>query len=289
MKKLFTVSLVIFVLASAFLSDAEAVAGTYTTNFPLTENPISEGGKWTNGKTDGLDWADVRTTPGLAFGTQDGSGGYDDSTALVTGTWGADQTVQATLYNVVPGGTACCQEVELRLRSSISAHSCTGYEVLFSANPSNQYVAIVKWLGALNSFANVTSATGVYARNGDVVKVTIAGTSTVTITAYVNGVQVLQGTDTNVSGVGPWMSGKPGMGFDLKGATGMNGDYGFTSFTASDESGASSAGGDGGGGGSGGCFIDTVGDGTLTSAGRWIVLGLIEATFASLLSLRITN
>ena len=33
---------------------------TYTTNFPLTENPISEGGKWTNGQTVGLDWANMR-------------------------------------------------------------------------------------------------------------------------------------------------------------------------------------------------------------------------------------
>jgi hypothetical protein len=35
---------------------AEAIAATYTTNFPLTENPIFEGGHWINGLINGLDW-----------------------------------------------------------------------------------------------------------------------------------------------------------------------------------------------------------------------------------------
>src|SRR5438046_7973905 len=37
----------------------EAIAESYTTNFPLTENPISEGGNWINGLTNGIDWSDV--------------------------------------------------------------------------------------------------------------------------------------------------------------------------------------------------------------------------------------
>jgi hypothetical protein len=45
----------------------------------------------------------------------------------------------------------------------------------------------------------------------------------------------------------------------------------------------------GGGGGGGGCFIDTVGHGMPTNGGRWIVLGLIVATFAPLLSFKIRN
>src|SRR5713226_6600461 len=57
------------------LLPAPALAGThgpYATNFSLAENPISEGGKWLNGQTDGLDWTDVRTTRGFAFGTEIG-------------------------------------------------------------------------------------------------------------------------------------------------------------------------------------------------------------------------
>ena len=38
------------------------INGSYSTTFPLTENPISEGGSWTNGAT-GLGWANVQTTP----------------------------------------------------------------------------------------------------------------------------------------------------------------------------------------------------------------------------------
>ena len=81
---------------------AEAIAATYTTNFPLIENPISEGGHWINGLTNGIDWADVATTPGRAFGTQTGIGpNFADSTALLTGSWGPTQTVQAVVYIAV--------------------------------------------------------------------------------------------------------------------------------------------------------------------------------------------
>jgi hypothetical protein len=201
-------------------------ARVYTTNFPLTENPISEGGHWINGQVVGLDWKNARTTPGLAFGTQTGNGGYDDTVALLAGTWGPDQTVEATVYTVNPNDSIF-EEVELRLRSSLSAHSCTGYEVLFSARSSaNAYVQIVRWNGPLGNFTVLTSA-GVPAGiiTGDVVKATIVGS---TITAYLNGVQKLQVVDST------YPSGKPGMGFFLQGAGGVNGDYGFTSFTASD-------------------------------------------------------
>src|SRR5260221_14050462 len=54
--------------------------GPYTTTFSRAENPISEGGKWRNGQTDGLDWTDVRTTPGFAFGTEIGGDRSDPQT-----------------------------------------------------------------------------------------------------------------------------------------------------------------------------------------------------------------
>jgi hypothetical protein len=62
--------------------------------------------------------------------------------------------------------------------------------------------------------------------DGDVVKATAVGN---VITAYINGVQVAQATDTTFT------HGSPGIGFYLQGATGVNTDYGFTSFTASDK------------------------------------------------------
>lgn len=201
----------------------------YTTHFPLTENPISEGGHWINGQRTGLDWADVRTTAGFAFGTEAGTARYDDSTALLTGTWGPDQTAQATV-RTVDQSDKIYAEVELRLRSSLSAHRATGYEILFRClKTSDAYAQIVRWNGPLGDFTYLNAASGPQygVANGDVVKATIIGN---VITAYINGVQVLQATEAT------YASGSPGMGFYLEGATGVNGDYGFTSFSASDES-----------------------------------------------------
>jgi hypothetical protein len=59
---------------------------TYSTNFPLTENPISEGARWRN---TGLDWTPVATSNGLAYSTQTRNA-YDDSYAFLSG-FGADQ------------------------------------------------------------------------------------------------------------------------------------------------------------------------------------------------------
>jgi len=229
MKKGYIASLLMFLPALAFLSSAEVIAGTYTTNFPSAENPISENASWIGGKTSGLDWSDFRSTPGLAFGKQPGNSSppYDDSIALLTGTWGPTQTVQATV-KTVNQNESLFEEVELFLRGTVSAHSITGYECLFSArSSSNAYVQIVRWNGPLANFTYVaqTSGSSMALHNGDTIKCTINGS---TIIAYINGVQKLQGTDSTYS------SGNPGIGAYLQNATGVNGDYGFTSFTASD-------------------------------------------------------
>src|SRR4030095_11258728 len=117
-------TVLVVAVACGTISVRGATGRTYTTNFPATENPISEGGNWLNGQRDGLDWKDMRTTPGFAFGTQDGSGGppYNDSTAIVTGTWGPDQTVQATVRTVNQQSGNIYEEIEIRLRLSITPH-----------------------------------------------------------------------------------------------------------------------------------------------------------------------
>ncbi len=104
--------------------------GIYSTAFPLTENPISEGGHWISGNAVGLDWADYRTTPGLAFGTQTGSGGTNDSTALLTTAWGANQSGEGIVHTVNQQSDPIFEEVAFRFRSSLSAHRNDGYEVL---------------------------------------------------------------------------------------------------------------------------------------------------------------
>ncbi len=225
------VALLMFLFSGTLLlPDGEAE--TYTTNFQRAESPISENGKWTNGKTPGLDWADVSTVPGLAFGTQSGSNGYDDSTALLKGAWGPDQSVTATVYAGNQRGKKFYEEVEIRLRSSISPRRCTGYEILFrSLKGPDSYVQIVRWNGPLGDFTYLADQKGIKCgiSNGDTVKATIVGN---VITAYINNVQVAQAVDST------YPSGNPGMGFFIQGTPAANRDYGFSSLTASDEPGA---------------------------------------------------
>src|SRR5262245_17664776 len=202
----------------------EAISTSYTTNIPLIENPICEGGHWINGLTNGIDWANVATTPGRAFGTQTGLGpNFADSTALLTGSWGPTQTVQAVVY-IASGDSTTFEEVELRLRSSLSAHSCTGYEVNFSVKPNNPYCQIVRWNGPLGDFTPL-DARSVGVTNGDVVKATAVGS---TITCYINNTAIFSVNDTT------YPTGNPGMGFYLQNGLGPALNYGFSSYTASD-------------------------------------------------------
>src|SRR5262249_4672036 len=152
MKVLF---LILFLLGGSMAS-----AASYSTTFAgSNENPISEsGGRWLNGATDGLDWNDFAGSNHIAISYL--AHGLADEVALLTGTWGANQTVQATV-RVTDSTTSDFTEAELRLRSSISAHSCTGYECLFSlASPNtgaNVYIGIVRWNGPSGNFTTVTN------------------------------------------------------------------------------------------------------------------------------------
>jgi hypothetical protein len=201
---------------------------SYTTNFRLLENPISENGNWVNGGVEGISWTNVRTTGGMAVGTMPGNGySYSDSTAVLTGTWGPNQTSQAV---VVTGNqnVSAVEEAELRLRTTIKPRSITGYEICFRNAAPEGYVVIVRWNGPPGSFTTLASENGAYQgiRNGDVIKASMVGG---TITAYINGVLVCQATDSTFT------SGSPGIGFLLDGATGINANYGFSSFSATSD------------------------------------------------------
>jgi hypothetical protein len=63
--------------------------------------------------------------------------------------------------------------------------------------------------------------------DGDVVQATAAGND---LTAYVNGVQVLQAADNVIS------QGGPGIGFVNRGSTRNNADFGFENFYAAEVS-----------------------------------------------------
>jgi hypothetical protein len=191
---------------------------SYTTSFPLKENPISEGGRWEGGKTVGIDWGNVSTTPGLAIGHA-GPKRFADSVALLTGTWGPTQTAEGVVYSKAPFHYP---EVSMRLRSSLSPHDCSGYEISNSLKKDNTaYLIIVRWNGPLADFTYLVQLHGKQygVTTGDIVKATIVGN---VITAYKNGIELAHVKDNT------YLTGQPGFGFN----EGINGDYGITRFTA---------------------------------------------------------
>src|SRR4029079_18869272 len=141
MRKLFLI-----VLAAVVLGRTAEAQNSYSTNFPLTQNPLSESGRWINGGATGVKWHDVQSRPGQAFGVgpQSPAPPYDDPTAVLTGTWGRTQTVEATV--IVPASPSGSEEVELRVLTTITPGRIVGYEVLFSVT-GNTYVDIERWDG----------------------------------------------------------------------------------------------------------------------------------------------
>ena len=200
----------------------EAVASphvkTYATSFPIHETPISEGGRWINGRMVGLDWGHVSTAHGRAIGYA-GSAPFADPVALLTGDWGPNQMVEVV---VDKKRIYRAPEVSMRLRSTLSSHRCTGYEISYSLRGDDAYLIIVRWNGPLADFAYLLNVTGrkYGATTGDVLRATIVGN---VITAYKNGVELGRVTDDTFA------NGQPGFGFN----EGVNGNYGITRFSAS--------------------------------------------------------
>ena len=115
------------------------------------------------------------------------------------------------------------QEVEIRLRTTITPHNLTGYEINWLCWKSYGYMECVRWNGPLGNFSYIARFTGPQygVTEGDVVRAKIVGN---TITAYINGVQMGTATDSTYS------SGAPGIGFYGKTVANAT-DYGFTSFS----------------------------------------------------------
>jgi hypothetical protein len=217
--------------------NAPSAAGhSYSTNFPQTENPISEGGNWINAGTVGLDWTNMRTTPGFAFATQTGTNPalFDDSVAILAGNWGNNQSAQATIVTAtpltVPPGP-CYQESEIFLRASITPHNITGYEINVGAwNDANSYIHVVRWNGAFGNFTTILRSIGPQygVETGDVISAQIVGN---VITIFINGVQKGQVTDNT------YASGSPGMGMYIQSPSTCgsgNNNFGFSSYSATD-------------------------------------------------------
>jgi len=209
-------------VGSASVTVTSGSTSSYTTDFNLTESPISESGKW---KQLGVDWTRVVTSGGLAYGTQSGSGGFNDSYAYLAGSFPANQSGSATIH-LESGIAANFAEVEILLRWTDSAHNATGYECNLAYN--GQYAEIIKWPGPFatdkSQFTFISSgnpvSTGVH--DGDVFQADVVGN---VITARLNGRVIATGTDSSIPS-----GGAPGMGFYSEGAPASS-KYSFTHYT----------------------------------------------------------
>jgi hypothetical protein len=199
-------------------------AKSYSTEFDGSENPLSEGGVWTNGGDVGIDWQNQAKDQGIAFGTGF-SAGYDDCIAHLSG-FAADHYAQASVHVETGYTPPSSHEVELLLRFEITANNARGYEVLCGWNGA--YSQIVRWNGPLDDFTYLdTTGPGFGALvEGDVIRAEAVGD---TITAYKNGSQVMQATDST------WADGNPGMGFFIRPGEGAEPtSYCYDSYAAGD-------------------------------------------------------
>ena len=193
----------------------------FTTDFNLTESPISEEGAW---QQLGLDWTRVVTANGLAFGTQSGSAGFDDSYAVLTESFPADQSATAIIH--IEPGVPRYAEVEILLRWRDTEHTATGYECNLAFN--GEYAEIVRWPGPRGTdisqytyVARSSAPEGV--SDGDVFQADVIGN---VITVRLNGRVLVTGTDTAIPD-----GGAPGIGFYWDGSPASQ-KYSFTRFSA---------------------------------------------------------
>lgn len=192
--------------------------GSYSTDFNLTENPISEGGQWHRANNI---FTNVRTANGRAYGTNGVTNTYDDSYALLSG-FGPNQTAEAVVYRSNSLVTGITHEVELLLHFADDSNGARGYECLFNYAGGIQ---IVRWDGQIGNFTDLTpsNAQG-YGRDlvsGDVVKARIIGS---VITVFVNGQQLAQVTDTT------YADGQPGISFFTR-PGGSSANFALDSYT----------------------------------------------------------
>lgn len=203
----------------AYPNGDKPVAGglPFSTTFPAAESPISQGGQWLNGLADGLDWQNGRTTAAGAFAAAASVNNFDDGTALlnpaVFTSFTSNQYVEGTVYRDPTFTTAVVTgyELELRIRSSLTAHTCTGYELYCSLNNG---LTLVRWNGARGDFSPILDCGTYVATTGDILRVEAVGS---TLTVYLNG------TSKGSISDGTYLTGTPGMGWGpFPGVTGAD-------------------------------------------------------------------
>jgi hypothetical protein len=191
-------------------------------------------GNWVNGKSIGLDWSNAITDGTKVYGTDCtggpcGSNQYHDTIAILGDKWRRDQFGQGKVYSTNTSAD-CNKEVEILLRTTITAHSDLGYEVNANTKRGNPYYSFVKVTGVSGSFTILKQGTLKAApATGDTFYASITGYPTATITLKVNGTTIDSATDPSA-----YASGAPGLGFyhENLSSTCNSNEFGYTSYTA---------------------------------------------------------
>lgn len=177
----------------------------FATDFLISENPLSQGGIWKLGATDGLDWIDWQSTGSVACAaafSADPAPPFNDAVAVLKTsgfTCNPDQFVEIVVH-VVPGySPPSTHELGVFVRANLSAHSMTGYESYVSIAGSH---SLVRWNGALNDFSPFFSGSPSPPAESYVHRLEAIGN---VISFYQNGVLISSATDSN------YPTGQPGM------------------------------------------------------------------------------
>ena len=208
-------------------SQPVAALASFSTTFPVAENPMSEGNKLVQGLADGLLWNNTRSiagSPGYAIATAFSPVGYDDSTCCLKTSVGISSTrhsCEATVRRIGGYAPTDGHEIEILLGFTISPMFNAGYEITHPIGGSPQAARQDGPYGTftINGAGNWTDPiNGAYngaVVDGDVVKMTYVVTNGIPkLTYYLNGVYQWDVSDT---GVGKITSGQPGIGFFCRG------------------------------------------------------------------------
>jgi hypothetical protein len=195
----------------------------YTTAFNADENPLSESGTWHHSDST---LTQCKTVGGRAFGTQTGSGGFDDSNCYLTAR-GDDYEVEGTVWlNPSLTGTGF-REVEILLRwtdtgplrsTAFGPTHANGYEVNVAYN--GQYMQLGRFKGALLHEVDNYAVPA----TGDRFRARIEGQR---VRVWWNDVLKIDFTDSDPSL--RITTGNPGIGFYVQNAP--NTDFGFDGIT----------------------------------------------------------
>lgn len=181
---------------SADLNPSTFGTTVYETFFSTTENPASEGGKWSR---TAADWTDMVIENGVCHGTNGALNTYDDSHTVASGPWSTDIELEATVYRSASLNSGIVHEVELLFRAVQTDTTIRLYEVLFNAAGG---VEIYRWdNGAMSEGTRFSGILGSGNKvgtldDGDVIRARMVGSN---ITAWINDVQIATATDSTYS------------------------------------------------------------------------------------------